>query len=373
MISVIIPIYNSANYLSECVESVLSQSFDDIEVILVDDGSSDGSIEIEESFALRDNRVIIAKQHHSGPFLARKTGAMLAKGEYITFVDSDDFVEKQAYELARNDMETGIECIIFGINRYCTDGIIKQQIPGYRIGRYNRQNIETEILPTFVWDIEHNKFGVDPSLCTKLFNAELLKQTYNEMDEIRYQFGEDVAIVYPLMMKLSTLSIHDEIYYNHRQRKYGDIPSYIKDSEFLNKLHDLYRHLKNSLMCLPNITKQIDLFYSNAVALNDWNYGIRKVDGVFPFDRVDKGERIVIYGAGNLGHLYIKQLSSIDYCKVILWVDIYKCNGENISHPTKLLDVSYDKIVVSLKDCDIRQKIYKYLVDIGVPKEKIIY
>lgn len=97
MISVIIPVYNTAKFLSTCIKSVINQTFEDIEIILVNDASTDNSIHICNTFKEKDNRIIlIDKQQNRGVEKARYDGILAAKGEYICFVDSDDWLEKDA-------------------------------------------------------------------------------------------------------------------------------------------------------------------------------------------------------------------------------------------------------------------------------------
>ena len=93
MVSVIIPIYNCEKYLNECISSVLGQTYKDFELILVDDGSTDNSLNICYEFAKKDSRIIVIHQENGGVSSARNKGLKNAKGEFITFVDSDDYVE----------------------------------------------------------------------------------------------------------------------------------------------------------------------------------------------------------------------------------------------------------------------------------------
>lgn len=92
MISVIVPVYNVEKYLDKCVQSILGQSFADFELILVDDGSKDRSGEICDSYADKDHRVSVIHKENGGPSIARNQASLKAKGQYITFIDSDDFV-----------------------------------------------------------------------------------------------------------------------------------------------------------------------------------------------------------------------------------------------------------------------------------------
>ena len=90
-VSVIIPVYNVEKYLRECIDSILNQTLHELELICVDDGSTDGSLEILQAYEKKDNRVTVLTQHNQGAGAARNKGLQIAKGEYLSFLDADDF------------------------------------------------------------------------------------------------------------------------------------------------------------------------------------------------------------------------------------------------------------------------------------------
>ena len=98
MISVIVPVYKVEEYLSECIESILAQTYEDFELILVDDGSPDKCPRICDEYAVKDTRIRVIHQDNGGLSVARNTGISEAKGEWLVFVDSDDFVDKKMYK-----------------------------------------------------------------------------------------------------------------------------------------------------------------------------------------------------------------------------------------------------------------------------------
>lgn len=105
LISVIVPVYKAEKYIERCICSILRQTFQNIEVILVDDGSPDKSGEICDMWALKDKRIKVIHQKNAGAGAARNAGLRVAKGEYIGFVDSDDWIEPQMYEVMYNAIE----------------------------------------------------------------------------------------------------------------------------------------------------------------------------------------------------------------------------------------------------------------------------
>jgi glycosyltransferase involved in cell wall biosynthesis len=114
MLSVIIPVYNTAAYLKRCVDSILAQTYNDLEIILVDDGSTDDSPKMCDDYAAIDKRIKVVHQRNGGLAAARNGGLAICTGKYVTFVDSDDYVNPQAYELVMPQMNDQIDLAIFG-------------------------------------------------------------------------------------------------------------------------------------------------------------------------------------------------------------------------------------------------------------------
>ena len=98
-ISVIIPVYNAERYVGKCIESVQAQTYMDWQMILVDDGSMDKSLEVCQRYANQENRISVIHQENAGPGIARNTGIAKATGDYVVFIDSDDYIEKDYFSL----------------------------------------------------------------------------------------------------------------------------------------------------------------------------------------------------------------------------------------------------------------------------------
>ncbi len=123
LISVIIPVYNVEKYLRECVESVINQTYKNIEIILVDDGSTDSSGDICEEYIEKDSRVTVIHQKNSGPSKTRNTGLENANGKYIYFLDSDDYIENNALELLTEAAESnGADLVFFQAHSFADNG-----------------------------------------------------------------------------------------------------------------------------------------------------------------------------------------------------------------------------------------------------------
>lgn len=124
MFSVIVPIYNVQEYLEKCIESILEQSYKDFELLLIDDESTDQSAEICDAYAKKDNRIVVIHKTNGGVSAARNTGIRNAKGNYVVFVDGDDFIDKDYLNAFVQYAEKGIDYIQCGYKRVKKDGEI---------------------------------------------------------------------------------------------------------------------------------------------------------------------------------------------------------------------------------------------------------
>ena len=376
LLSIVVPVYNAESFLHECIDSVIHQSYSNFELLLVDDGSTDNSLAICKKYEDEDGRVKTISLNHVGPYEARKSGVLQSRGDYITFLDADDFVDKISYSLALGDMENAIDVIMFDIYRYHNKDDIRYDARAMANKIYNRSQLEKEIYPIMIWEDNNHSSGIDPSLCNKVFKADLLKKYYAVSREIRFHYGEDVAVIYPVLKMASSISIHHQAYYYHRQRRKNVIAPYIMDEMYLDKLHDLYSCLITDLGNDQNFRRQIDLFYAYSVELIKQKYGIPQnlSDVIFPFDKVNAGEKIVLYGAGNVGRLYMKQLRMCSFYEVVCWVDKnYEVLKDEILSPEEILKTDYDKIVVAIAEPSIVENVIEYLVDMKVDRNKIVF
>ena len=125
-VSVIIPIYKVEEFIHECVESVLSQTYKDFEILLVDDGSTDSCGEICDDFSKSDNRIKVIHKQNGGLSDARNVGLSLARAEYIYFLDSDDWIENNLLECVLEKMEKGYDMVVFNYYTVFPDFISKK-------------------------------------------------------------------------------------------------------------------------------------------------------------------------------------------------------------------------------------------------------
>ena len=204
MISVIIPVYNGAAFVENCIRSILNQSYQDLEIIVIDDGSTDNSYQICESLAKEDGRILLIHQENSGVSAARNKGIALARGEYIMFVDSDDQLLDGA--IMPTVLAEKWDCLLFDMQN-CEDGK-ERQIKKLNLIK-NLPLEKTEILKAAC----ENKLN---SSCAKIYRRELVTRNNLTFDESMV-VAEDAKFVLDVIEKSKQIGyIPKPIYrYNH--------------------------------------------------------------------------------------------------------------------------------------------------------------
>lgn len=211
MISVIIPVYNTAKFLSTCIKSVINQTFEDIEIILVNDASTDNSIHICNTFKGKDNRIVlIDKKQNEGVEKARYDGILVAKGNYICFVDSDDWLEKDALKkMYDKAIETDADYVEIGMQRV----LDRHKI----IKRATYPIIKGLITQPQLFDLYYiSFFGVNilsVNIWGKLYKSSILKKTPLP---IGLAMGEDLYFNLEIFPHLKAIYIDDYVGYNYR-------------------------------------------------------------------------------------------------------------------------------------------------------------
>ena len=150
MISIIVPVYNIEKYLPRCLDSLIGQSFLDIEIIIVDDGSTDGCYYICEEYGRKDPRIVVIHKTNGGLVSARKVGMKAARGEYIAYVDGDDWIEPQMYEQMYQKMiEENVDIVMCGRFEDVAD-TSKKVFHGVKEGRYKKQELQKLVYPKMI-------------------------------------------------------------------------------------------------------------------------------------------------------------------------------------------------------------------------------
>lgn len=240
--SIIVPIYKVEKFLPQCIESILSQTLKNLELILVNDGSPDNCPEICDEYAKKDDRIKVINKENGGLVSARKAGLEAASGEYICFVDGDDFLSVDMLEHYNKILkEQKVDLICCGYTAYF-EGVktetVKQKIIS---GFYNKKAIEENFYHKMLSCKPFFSFYIFPTVWSKCFNKNLAKIVYEEIPN-EISLGEDVAATYPAILKAETIYISNYCGYMYRQNLNSMTHSYDKD--LYSKIKTLILHLK---------------------------------------------------------------------------------------------------------------------------------
>lgn len=205
LITVIIPVYNVERYIRQCLDSVINQTYKDLEIILIDDGSEDNSGKICDEYQSRDSRIKVIHKENGGQAEARNIGLDMMQGEYVAFVDSDDFIELDMYEnmylqIKRNNAD----CVVCGYNK-----CVEEKIQGYKL----KNNVTTgkKILNNYFEDLWEFWYVV----WNKLYKKSVFKDN-------RFYVGkkhEDNFISHRILYASNVVVCMEKIYYNYIVRE----------------------------------------------------------------------------------------------------------------------------------------------------------
>lgn len=235
MFSVLVSIYKVESYLRECIESILNQTYSNFEIILVDDGSPDNCPRICDEYAQKYNKVKVVHKQNGGLVSARKAGLELAEGDYICFVDGDDFIQNDMLKTYHDSLsEQQADVICCGVSNYWNGTIarVAQKVPA---GFYSKNRLKKDIYPYMLSNPPFFSFYVIPSVCAKCFKKEIAIEVYKDVPQ-DISLGEDVAVSYPALLCAESISVIDYFGYMYRQNSNSMTHTYNKD---------LYRNIKN--------------------------------------------------------------------------------------------------------------------------------
>ncbi len=383
MISVIIPVFNTVKYLPECIDSILKQTYQDFEVILVDDGSTDGSEKICDEYSQRDNKISTIHQTNRGLVGARKVGVAHAKGDYISFIDSDDWIdndylEKMFAPFVDNkhhdiDMVAGLHLAETGEESV----LVKRAAAS---GFYGKNRLFEELLPQFFWNYRLAVPGISASVCTKLFRKKVLIEAQSVIDE-RITCGEDGSITFPIVMKSN--GIYLSSYCGYHYRKHESSMTHELPPDIFERIIYLRRHL---MECLAKngyekwLENQVDAYLNfflpqaSMQMLNRWIAPLG--DGRLRIDYIPQNSNIVIYGAGKRGRELYREVCIRNRANIIAWLDQKKPEWPvqmNVEQPEAIKRKKYDYVLIAVAKEDMVTEIKDQLISLGVDRERLLW
>lgn len=261
--SVIVPVYNVESYIDRCVESLLNQSFDEneIEIILVDDGSTDSSGEKCNYYTKRYENIKVVHKKNGGLASARNEGMKYAQGEYIAFVDSDDWVERNTYKTLYDHICINKSDIInFGYKKIKNGEILIEEHSEFFVGNYEKKQIESLILPNSIARkkaYDQVNLPVQLSACMCVYKREFLESYNIDFESERVVLSEDWLFNIKCLCRAKSMTVIQDTLYNYDTRENSLSMSYKPDSyERRKRLFNRYKEELKSTGNWNNITMQ---------------------------------------------------------------------------------------------------------------------
>jgi glycosyltransferase involved in cell wall biosynthesis len=432
-ISVILPVYNEEKYIRECVDSILAQSFSDFELICVDDGSTDASLSILNEYKDNDGRIKIITQQNQYAGVARNNGMSIAKGDYLLFLDSDDFFEPDMFQkMYKTAVEHNLDIIMCHYGVYDEKLQFRQEaeLVGNNLWKKSKEQLD-------IWDVieGHSIFQAAIGWAwDKMFRREYVEKCGYKFSDFRN--SEDGFFVFMLMACTDKIGRIKEQLVWHRMNNANSVSHShekqweaafrmletiyqelnaqniyeVYEKSFLSEVigHQIYyletmrkqEMFDNCFNYIKNVTdklfsplkymgglycsdKLIDKYKSIIVGTSE-EYLMDRIselkvqcrnekykDWTFPYDMVEKNSRVVIYGAGTVGQSFWKQLRQTQYCSELYIVD------KNAKSPEmeieRIAEIAFDYIVIAILDGRARVSVKRWLMDdMQVDEKKII-
>lgn len=379
LISVIVPIYRVEKYLRNCINSILSQSYSNIEIVLVDDGSDDKCPEICDEYAKSDYRVKVIHKRNGGLVSARKAGVCASEGQYLTYVDGDDWISQNYIErFAAEIMANGQADIVWALAH------IREYDNGSRLSGYLKYSEDQLNEPIINAELYRLASGIDGyqnyinfGICSKLYRTSFYKKIIESVDD-RISFDEDFCQLIRCFAHNPSIIFTRNDGYHYLQRT--DSMTHGRDDSDINRymLEDTLRYLEPySKPYLENYVRT--QYYISMIE----HYGLERIQTnnsnmVFPFKNAYVGKRIVLYGVGNAGDGILEYFSKSGVCEVVGVCDkrfneggLYR--GIPIITLQRIKESASDYILISTIKQEFIIEIKQELEAAGIDEKRISY
>ena len=375
LISVIVPIYMIDRYVGICIESIINQTYKNLEILLVDDGSRDRCPEICDLYASKDKRIRVIHKPNGGLVSARKAGLRQSNGAFISYVDGDDWIGPGFIESLYTAVETS------GADMACA---------GQTRDLFTKTAHFTNALPSGIYEggtlvslwksmISSGPFyrpGISTYLWNKLFRREILLEPQSAVDQ-RISIGEDAAVTYPALLRCQKVAVIDNVAYHYRQREDSMLKQSASFAEEAQKLKYLYDYLMRwSGKTDPelHIRQQVEDYVLSIAIMRSG--GRVPQDDYSTFDKAYYGKNVVIYSAGTFGQQLVGRFRETGHCRVVAWLDDdyweYRRCCLDVDPVESVTGLSYDYVLTATVDSNVGAQIRKRLLDLGVSPDKIL-
>ena len=380
LVSVIVPIYNVGTYIFQCINSLVKQTYTNLEIILVIDGSRDQSLEICESFRKNDSRVSIISKPNGGLVSARKTGLEASKGQYVFYLDGDDWLDIECieqYYIHAIRYHTDIVLGNYKREFLGSSVIIKNETPS---GFYDRERMALEIYPKMIYTGNFFQHGIRTYSWGKLYKRDVIEKLQLDIPN-EIVVGEDAALTYPALYASNRIYMMNYAGCNYRQRSNSILKTVSFDySGEVYKLSLILSYLSKKLDMndtKSNFIYQLRAYFISMVIIRTGAFfGNQSLFEQFsPFGHIELGSKICLYNSGSFGQHVLKNLKSNDNFKFIGWFDedYSESNilGMPVIDPNFILDYEFDYLLIASVDSNVTQFVKAYFEKLGVNSVKI--
>ncbi|CDB99035.1 putative uncharacterized protein [Bacteroides sp. CAG:443] len=312
MISIVVPIYNAENYIHKCINSILSQTYSNFELILVDDGSVDGSGQICEDFAKFDSRIKVIHQQNAGVSKARNMGIKVAIGDWVTFIDADDYIEKEYLSgLVKFALNQSM-LIVQGVKKIGVDDKIIQ-ILDYGDRLYNRDNIESLFHDS---DFFHAGFPFG-----KLYNLSIIKEKHISFNE-KISYAEDLVFMLNYICYIKEVKFIRGANYYYQIKTLGLSHKYNSfESEFL--MYSKFIEYLKIIAVSNNFTITKESLYYAAIQFMRSIYSLYINNGYFFYKRISIIKQLKAEYYQFIYKYYFPKIDILKICKFLFLNNIY--------------------------------------------------
>lgn len=371
LISVIVPIYNAELYLAQCIKSIIGQTYEKLEIILVNDGSTDESPALCDAYAAADPRIKVVHKKNQGLVRARKTGVRQATGEYITYVDADDWIDLNTYEtIVEKTAGRQADMILYGLVEEYEDSRMEKQ-NSFAEGYYEEEGLKGSIRPQMLCNDVFFHFGILPNLVCKLIRRELIREVQPLVsDEV--EMGEDADCSFQMLAQADSVQIIRYAPYHYRKRQ----DSMVRRPADFSRICRLYTDLRKAFetsgqreALMPQLYRY--MLFILLLKATERFAGYEAFTGCFA------NRKIVLYGAGGFGQEMYRVLTEKGLGEVVLWADkrypVYRESGLPLDAPEEIAACAYDMVFIAVLDTQVCKRIAEGLAGQGVSREKISY
>lgn len=388
LVSIVVAVYNNREDLDRCIQSILKQTYSNLEVILVSDHPTDGSEEICKQYAALDSRIkLIIHEQNQGTKRGWQDGVQAATGKYVGFVDADDFIDEDFYQ---NLMACKADFDLVCTKSWWREEEGKETRKAYDIlesGAYVTQEdmdfiVDHLIGMASVGGKEHIQPGLYGHPGPKLYKTAIMRGVLETIQEA-IQTSIDVAMVALYVLRCKSVFIADICGYHLQIRSNSNTHAATIDKVALNA-REFYHALAPHFMAHPRhdvlmfrLQQKVANLLNRAPTRMKYPPELQNKTLVFPFINQLDNKRIALCGAGRVGQNYWLQIQKFHMCQVGVWVDrkweYYRREGRDVSAMEQLLHTEYDYVVIAVFHEELADEIRKDLLNMGIEAGKILW